>query len=224
MPSQSPHPDTTPVVRNVRSLATHQNQHMSGPSGNSQLPPAKRRVLVPAGERDTSQERSSVPSTIQCQNSTPLSSLNNCRGADITQHVASTPSATLRRSMNTPTATPVTSAKNISIWADWLRQSGRAPSEPSETPRWRISPRPESIPRVELHIALRSPFRRFFSLCRSPILNTHSGVVANCDHTSEWVHCVHACIRIAMHKDPRNCTDPRNLFRLYSHLCIYLSI
>jgi hypothetical protein len=104
-----------------------------------------------------------------------------------------------------------TSAKNISVWADWLRQSGRAPSEPSETPRWRITPRPASIPRVELHIALRSPFRRFFSLCRSPTLNKHSGVVANCDHTSEWVHCVHACIGIAMHKDPRNCADPRNL-------------
>jgi len=103
------------------------------------------------------------------------------------------------------------SAKNISVWADWLRQSGRAPSEPSETPRWRITPRPVSIQRVELHIALRSPFRRFFSLCRPPTLNKHSGVVANCDHTSEWVHCLHACIGIAMHKDPRNCADPRNL-------------
>jgi len=104
-----------------------------------------------------------------------------------------------------------TSAKNISVWADWLRQSGCAPSEPSATPRWRITPRLASIPRVELHIALRSPFCRFFLLCRSPILNKHSGVVANCDHTSEWVHCIHACIRIAMHKDPRNCADPRNL-------------
>jgi len=51
-----------------------------------------------------------------------------------------------------------TSAKNISVRAEWLRQSGRAPSEPSETPRWRITPRPASIPRVALHIALRSPF------------------------------------------------------------------
>ena len=53
--------------------------------------------------------------------------------------------------------------------------------------------------------------RRFFSLCQPPTLNKHSGVVANCDHTSEWVYCVHACIGIAMHKDPRNCADPRNL-------------
>jgi len=104
-----------------------------------------------------------------------------------------------------------TSAKNISVWADWLRQSGRALSELLETPRWWITPRTASIPRVELHIALRSLFLLFFSLCRSPILNKHSGVVANCDHTSEWVHCVHACIRIAMHKDPPNCADPRNL-------------
>jgi len=90
------------------------------------------------------------------------------------------------------------SAKNISVRAEWLRQSGRAPSELSETPCWRITPRPVSIPRVALHIALRSPFRRFFLLCPSPILNKHSGFGANCDHTSEWVHWVHACIGIAM--------------------------
>jgi len=90
------------------------------------------------------------------------------------------------------------SAKNVSVRAEWLRQSGRAPSEPSETPRWRITPRPASIPRVALHIALRSQLRSFFSLCRSPILNKHSGIVGNCDHTSEWVHWVHPCIGIAM--------------------------
>jgi len=94
--------------------------------------------------------------------------------------------------------TPQASAKNISVRAEWLRQSGRAPSEPRETPRWRIPPRPASIPCVALHIALRSPFRRFLSLCLSRILNKHSGVVANCNHTSEWVHWVHVCIGIAM--------------------------
>jgi len=52
----------------------------------------------------------------------------------------------------------ITSAKNISVRAEWLRQSGCAPSEPSETPRWRITPRLASILRVGLHIALRSPF------------------------------------------------------------------
>jgi len=60
------------------------------------------------------------------------------------------------------------------------------------------------MPGVGLHIALWSPCRRFFSLCRSPILNTQSGIVANCDHKSEWVHCVHVWIGIEMHKDPRN--------------------
>jgi len=84
----------------------------------------------------------------------------------------------------------VSSAKNISIRAEWLRQSGRAPSEPSETPLWQTTPRPAPIGRVALHIALRSRFRRFVSLCRYPIVNVHRGVVANCDHTSEWVHWV----------------------------------
>jgi hypothetical protein len=91
-----------------------------------------------------------------------------------------------------------TSAKNISVPAEWLPQSGRAPSEPSETPRWRMTHRPASIPRIALHITLRSLFRHFFSLCRCLILNKHSGVVANCDHMSEWVHWVHPCIGIAM--------------------------
>jgi hypothetical protein len=91
-----------------------------------------------------------------------------------------------------------TSAENISVPAEWLRQSGRALSEPSETPRWRITVRPVSIQRVAFHIALWSLFHRFFSFCRSPILNDHSGIVANCDHTLEWVQWVRACIGIAM--------------------------
>jgi len=91
-----------------------------------------------------------------------------------------------------------TSAKNISVWAASLRQSGRGPSESSETPRWRTTPHQVPIPRVALHIALQSLFHRFFSLCRSPILNEHSGVGANCDHSSEWIDWVHTCIWIAM--------------------------
>jgi hypothetical protein len=111
MPSQSPHPDTTPVVRNVQSLANRQNQPMGEPSGNSQLPPAMRRVSVPAGERDSSQGGGFVLSTIQGQNSSPSSSLNNARVADITQCVTSTPSTTQRRSIITPTATPGTNSR-----------------------------------------------------------------------------------------------------------------
>jgi len=112
MPSQSAHPDPTPVVRNVRSLANRQNQQKRWPLGNYQLPAAKRRVSVPAGERDSSQGGSFVPLTIQGQNSTPSSSLNNSRVADITQRVASTPSTTQRRSIITPTATPGTSSRD----------------------------------------------------------------------------------------------------------------
>jgi len=78
--------------------------------GDSQLPPAKRRVSILAGERDTSQGGSSVPSTFQGQNSTPLSLPNNYRVADITLRVASTQSTTLRRSINTPATTPGTSS------------------------------------------------------------------------------------------------------------------
>ena len=88
--------------------------------------------------------------------------------------------------------------KNVSVRAEWLCRSGSAPSAPSEIPRWRITPRPASIQRVAFHIALWSLFHRFFSFSQSPILNNHSGLVANCDHTSEWVHWVRACIGIAM--------------------------
>jgi hypothetical protein len=100
---------------------------------------------------------------------------------------------------------------------------------------------PASMPRVALHIALWSLFRPFFTLCRSPYLNKHAGVVANYDHTVECVHWVHTCIRIAMQcdaakispcvpstlssrsvgrwediilpgrEDLHNCVDPRNL-------------
>jgi len=38
-----------------------------------------------------------------------------------------------------------TSAKDISVRAEWLCQSGRPPSEPSETPLWQITPLPASI-------------------------------------------------------------------------------
>jgi len=93
MPSQSTHRVKYLVVRNVGSLANCQNQQKHGPSGNSQLPPAKRHVSEPAGERDSSQGGSSRSSTIEGQNSTPSSSLNNPCVADITT------SATQRWSM-----------------------------------------------------------------------------------------------------------------------------
>jgi hypothetical protein len=112
MPSQSPHPITSPVVRNDRKLANLQNQQKCGPSGSSHLPPAKRRVSIPAGVRDSSQGGSSVASTIQGQNSTPLSSLNNSCVEHMTQRVTSTLSATQRRLIIPPTATPGRSSCN----------------------------------------------------------------------------------------------------------------
>jgi hypothetical protein len=60
MPSQGPHPITTPVIRNVRGLANRPNHQKCAPSVNSQLLPAKRRVSVPAGGRDSSQGGSSI--------------------------------------------------------------------------------------------------------------------------------------------------------------------
>jgi len=82
------------------------------------------------------------------------------------------------------------SAKNISVRAEWLRQSGHAPSEPSETPRWQTTPCQARIGHVTLHIAIRLRFRRVVWLCRYPFVNDHRGVVANCDHTLELVHWV----------------------------------
>jgi hypothetical protein len=163
MHSQSSHPDTTPVVRNVRSLANRQNQQKRGPSGNSQLPPAKRRVSVPVGERDSSQGESSVPSTIQGQNSTPSSSLNNSRVADINQRVTSTPSATQRRSTNTPTATPGTSSRSTP--APGGTSTRRVVSSPASgivitpTPLRGLENLPTPIPNPEARAIITNPLR-----------------------------------------------------------------
>jgi len=167
MSSQSPHPITTPVVRNVQSLATHQNQQKHGPSGNSQLPPAKTHVSVPAGERDTSQGGCSVPSTIQSQNSTPLSSLNNSRVADITQHVASTLSATLRLSLNTPAATLGTSSCSTPVPGGTLQTDSthRIVFSPASgiastpTPLSGLENLPTPISKSEAHAIITNPLR-----------------------------------------------------------------
>jgi hypothetical protein len=112
MSSQSTHPDTRPVVCNVRSLANQQNQQKCGATGNSQLPPPIRPITVPAGNRDCPSGQISVPSTIQGQNSAPSSALNNFRVADISQPSTTTPSPTQRWSIISLTATPGTSSRN----------------------------------------------------------------------------------------------------------------
>ena len=163
MPSQSFQLDTTPVVRNVQSLANCQNQQCCGPSGNSQLPHAKRRVSVPAGERDSSQGGSSVASTIQGQNSIPSSSLHNSRIADITQHVTSTPSAAQRPSINTPTATLVTSSHTTA--APGGTSMRRVVSSPAfdiastPTPLNGLENLPTPIPNPETRTIITNPLR-----------------------------------------------------------------
>jgi len=167
MPSQSTQPGTTPIVQNIRSLANRQNQQKGGPLGNSQLPPHKRRVSVLAGERDSSQGGSSVHSTIQGHNSTPSSSLNNSRVADITQRVTSTPYATQRRLINTPTATPGTCSHNTPApWGPIQTDSMcRVVSSPASgiastpTPLRGLENLPTPIPYPEARAIITNPLR-----------------------------------------------------------------
>jgi len=158
MLSQSPNPVTSPVVRNDQS---RQNQQTQGPSGNSQLPPAKRRVSVPAGKRDSSQGGSSVASTIQGQNSTPSSSLNNSRVADII------PSATHRQSIITPTTTPGTSSRNTpapsrTTQAESTRHVVSSPASgiaSTPTPLSGLENLPTAIPNPEARTIITNPLQ-----------------------------------------------------------------
>jgi len=86
----------------------------------------------------------------------------------------------------------ILSERNGSVGVDVLCQSHERQTW------WRITPRPASEPRFESHIALWTQLPCEFLLCPSPILNEHSGVVANCDYISEWVDSLRACIEIAM--------------------------
>ena len=117
MPSQHCQPDKTPVVWNVEIFANRQNQQKRGPSGNAQLPPPKRRVSAPAGERYSSQRGSSKASTNQGQNTSRSLLLNISRLLDITEWKTSTSSAAQWRSINTPIAMPGTSS--CSTAAPW---------------------------------------------------------------------------------------------------------
>jgi len=118
MSSHTSHLGTTPVVRNVRSLANRQNRQKRGQWGSSQLPPAKRHISVPAGERDSSQGGSSVASTIKGQNSIASSSLSNSSVAAQTQLMTSTLCTTQRRSSNAPATTSDTSSCSTPVPAE----------------------------------------------------------------------------------------------------------
>jgi len=167
MPSHGPHPVTSPVIRNVRSVANRQNQQRHAPSRNSQLPLAMRPVSVLAGEKDSSQGGSSVASTIQGQNSTSSSSLNNSRVADITQRVTSTLSATQRRSIITPTATLGTSSRNTPApsritQTDSTRCVVSSPASgiaSTPTPLSGLENLPTPIPNPEFRAIITNPLR-----------------------------------------------------------------
>jgi len=163
MLSQSPHPETTLVVQNVRSLATHQNQQNRGPLGNTQLPPAKRLVFVPAGERDSSQGQSSVACTIQHQNSTPSSSLKNSGIAHITQCVTSTLCATQRRAINTASATSGTNSHStpapVGTSTRRLVSSSASSIAISLTPLSSLENLPTTIPNPEACMIITNPLR-----------------------------------------------------------------
>jgi len=167
MPSPSPHPVTSPVVGNVRSLTNRQNQQKHRLSGNSQLPPAKICVSVPAGERNSSQGGSSVASTIQGQNSTPSSPLNNSRVADITQCMTSSPSATQWRSIITPTATTGTRSRNTPApsritQTDSTRRVVSSPASgiaSTPTPLSGLENLPTPIPNPEARAIITNPLR-----------------------------------------------------------------
>jgi len=160
MPSRSLHPDTTPVVWNVRSLANRQNQQLRGALGNSQLPLAKRDVSVPAGERDSSQGESSIASTIQGQNSTPSASQNNSRVADITQRMASTPSAAQQLSIHTSATTPGTLALGGTSQTDSTRHVVSSPASSiasTPTPLSGLENPPTPIPNPEARAIITNP-------------------------------------------------------------------
>jgi hypothetical protein len=80
---------------------------------------------------------------------------------------------------------------NGSIRMDALHHS-------SQSSWWQIMNRPYSIQFDTLHITLQSQFFNFFKFSLSPDSNDYSGVVANCNHTTQPVHSVHASIWIAM--------------------------
>jgi len=134
---------------------------------NKRVGLAKRRISVPAGERDLSRGGSSVASRDQGQNRTPSSSLNNARVADITQHVTFTPSATEPRAIITPNATPGTSSHNTPFPSRIIQTEStrRVVSSPTSgiasTPTHHSGPEnlPTPILNPEAHAIITNPLR-----------------------------------------------------------------
>jgi len=166
------HPDALTLtqlqfVRNIRSLANRQTQQQGGPLGNFQIPPAKRRVSVPAGKRDSSERRNSIACTLQRQNCTPTSSWNNSHVAHITQRVTSTTSATQQQSINTPTA-PLGTRSRSRLALGGTSQTDstrRVVSSPASgiachpTPLRGLEHLPTPIPNPEARVMITNPLR-----------------------------------------------------------------
>jgi len=134
------------------------------PSGNSELPPAKRCDSVPAGEKDSSQGGNCIASTIQSQNSIPAFSLKKSRVADITQRVTSTLSSTQQRSFTAQTATPDTSS--LSTTAPGRTSTHHVVSRPTfgiaitPTPLSSLATLPIPIPNAQAHAIITNPLRK----------------------------------------------------------------
>jgi len=167
MASQSHCPDTAPVVWNVRSRANSLNPQKHAASGNSPIPPAKRHISVPAGERDSSAGGSSVGSTIQGPNSAPSTLLNNSSIAEITQCLTATLSATQQRSINTPTATAGTCSHNTpaprgtseTVWKRDIVSSPASSIASTPTPLRGLENLPSAIANPEARTIITNPLR-----------------------------------------------------------------
>ena len=171
---------------------------------NTQSPPAQRRVSERTGERDSSQGRSSIASGIQSQNSTPLSSLYDSRVADMTQNMTSTPSATQRRSINSPTTTPgtcsgSTPAAGRTSQTDSMRRVVSSPTcgyANNPAPLSGLENLPTPLPNPEAHAIITNPPRmranRNESETDAGIIATSGGVNTSISghrhsqHTSNW--------------------------------------
>jgi len=162
MPSQSPHQELTPVIRNGQSLAVFENQQKSTTSGNSQHPHAQRCVFVPAGKREFCSLYNQ-----RGQNSTPSSLLKNSCIADIPQPMAftapttewqsiSTATAMLGTSSHSPSASGGTSQKDSMCCVLSSPASGIASTPtPLSGPEYRPTP----IPNQEAHTIISNPLR-----------------------------------------------------------------
>jgi len=107
-----------------------------------------------------------------------------------------------------------TPAKNISIRVEWLHQSERAPSEPSESAQCQITLHPGSIPGVALYISFRSRCN-FSSHSFNVKLEECRNMVGRYDTTRPW-----GCMQL------REFTNSRKLLAIWNvgidQVCIFV--